>query len=56
MFFCDPSAEQWQQEQYELFHAELKRLHEQFDIPYLYLEWRAALQGLGIAAATSPGR
>jgi Fe-S-cluster containining protein len=43
IFFCDPTAGQWQQQQYELFHAELKQLHDRFEIPYFYVEWRFAL-------------
>jgi hypothetical protein len=46
LFFCDPTATLWQQEQYEKFHGQLKRLHEQFEVPYAYLEWRAALEVL----------
>jgi Fe-S-cluster containining protein len=48
IFFCDPSAERWQNEHYERFHAELKRLHETFDAPYCYVEWRQALRALGL--------
>jgi Fe-S-cluster containining protein len=48
IFYCDPSATDWQQRQYETFHAELKRLHEQFGVPYFYLEWRQALGILGV--------
>jgi Fe-S-cluster containining protein len=43
IFFCDPTATAWQQEQYELFHQELKQQHQRFDVPYFYVEWRAAL-------------
>jgi Fe-S-cluster containining protein len=43
IFFCDPTATQWQEHQYELFHAELKQLHETFGVPYSYVEWRQAL-------------
>jgi Fe-S-cluster containining protein len=43
IFFCDPTATDWQQQQYELFHQELKNLHERFNVPYFYVEWRAAL-------------
>ncbi len=50
LFFCDASAEAWQSALYERFHARLKRLHEQFGIPYRYLEWRQALQWAGLAA------
>ncbi len=48
MFFCDPTAAEWQNQAYERFHAELKALHEQFSVPYFYLEWRAALSALGL--------
>jgi Fe-S-cluster containining protein len=43
IFFCDATATEWQQEQYERFHARLKRLHGEMDVPYSYMEWRAAL-------------
>jgi Fe-S-cluster containining protein len=43
IFFCDPSATDWQHRQYERFHAELRRLHEQWEVPYFYVEWREAL-------------
>lgn len=43
VFFCDPSAEGWQQAQYERFHADLRRLHASAAIPYFYVEWREAL-------------
>ncbi|HUB24617.1 MAG TPA: hypothetical protein VL992_04235, partial [Tepidisphaeraceae bacterium] len=43
LFFCDASAAEWQEQQYEIFHARLKRLHESLEVPYAYLEWRIAL-------------
>ena len=46
MFYCDPTAVQWQQEQYEYFHARLQRLHEQLGVPYFYVEWRQALAAI----------
>jgi Fe-S-cluster containining protein len=46
MFFCDATSTQWQNEAYERFHAELKRLHERFEVPYIYMEWRQALRAL----------
>jgi Fe-S-cluster containining protein len=49
IFFCDTTATQWQQERYELFHAELKQLHERFDVPYFYVEWRSALAAIGVS-------
>lgn len=48
LFFCDPSAEQWMNDQYEQFHADLKRLHERLGVPYLYMEWRQALEAVGL--------
>lgn len=47
LFFCDQSSNDWQHEQYEIFHAKLKSLHESLDVPYQYVEWRAALKQLG---------
>jgi Fe-S-cluster containining protein len=49
IFFCDPSATDWQQEQYELYHRELKDLHRRFNVPYFYVEWRQALSALNIS-------
>ena len=48
IFFCDASSTEWQHEQYELFHRQLQELHQQFDIPYFYIEWRAALAAVGL--------
>lgn len=48
IFYCDPAAEDWQAEAYERFHAELKAIHDRFEIPYFYVEWRRALAALGI--------
>jgi Fe-S-cluster containining protein len=56
IFFCDPTATQWQNERYERFHAELKRLHAQLDVPYLYVEWRQALAALGLMPTGSRER
>jgi Fe-S-cluster containining protein len=46
MFFCDATATDWQQAAYERYHAKLKQLHEELEVPYVYLEWRQALQAL----------
>jgi Fe-S-cluster containining protein len=48
IFFCDPTAQDWQNEHYEWFHAELKRAHERLGIPYFYVEWRHALRAVGL--------
>jgi len=48
VFFCDQTATDWQNEQYEHFHAQLRRLHEELNVPYFYVEWRSALEILKI--------
>jgi hypothetical protein len=44
IFFCDPTAQLWQEQQYQSFHARLRTLHEDLQIPYYYVEWRQALK------------
>ncbi len=56
VFFCDSTATQWQQEQYEHFHEELKHLHEEMGVKYAYIEWRAALSCLGLGEFSDPSR
>jgi Fe-S-cluster containining protein len=46
IFFCDSNATEWQRNAYERFHARIKRLHEQLDVPYFYVEWREALRAI----------
>jgi Fe-S-cluster containining protein len=43
IYFCDATSTAWQQEAYEAFHGQLKRLHESLGVPYFYVEWRSAL-------------
>ena len=42
IFFCDPSADEWQSRQYERSHGQIKTLHDSLGIPYFYVEWREA--------------
>jgi Fe-S-cluster containining protein len=49
VFFCDSTSSEWQHQQYERFHCQLKRLHEELKVPYHYMEWREALRTLGLA-------
>jgi hypothetical protein len=44
IYFCDPTAQEWQQDVYERTHARLKAEHERLGVPYYYLEWRQALR------------
>ena len=48
VFFCDPASTQWQNDAYERFHAQLKRLHESLGVPYFYVEWRHGLRAVGL--------
>jgi Fe-S-cluster containining protein len=50
LFFCDPSAAEWQASEYESFHAKLKSLHAELGVPYAYLEWRTALRAVNFQA------
>jgi len=43
VYFCDRSAQQWQQELSELMLARIRALHERFKLPYAYGEWRELL-------------
>jgi Fe-S-cluster containining protein len=54
VFFCDETSADWQHTQYERFHAQIKRLHEELEVPYRYLEWRAALKELNLAIDPKP--
>lgn len=46
LFYCDPQAGPLLQGLYESCHQQIKRLHERLDIPYFYVEWRAALAAI----------
>lgn len=54
IFFCDATSTQWQQEQYEQFHAEIRALHDRLGVPYLYVEWREALRATSVIAECEP--
>jgi hypothetical protein len=56
VFFCDETSTDWQREQYGRFHAEFKRLHEEFRVPYYYIEWREALSAVQLISPTTAGR
>jgi Fe-S-cluster containining protein len=50
IFFCDATAAVWQAEQYERFHARIRKLHDDLNIPYFYVEWREGLRAAGLKA------
>lgn len=44
VYFCDQSAQQWQQDLSEQLIAEIRALHDRYQIEYRYGEWRQLLQ------------
>jgi Fe-S-cluster containining protein len=44
VYFCDRSAQEWQQDLSEKALDQVKRLHERRNLPYRYGEWRAMLE------------
>lgn len=52
IFFCDPTASDWQQDQYETFHLLLRQLHDELKIAYFYVEWREALRAVAMQFST----
>ncbi|MCC7144946.1 MAG: YkgJ family cysteine cluster protein [Phycisphaeraceae bacterium] len=44
IFFCEAGTADWQQQLYERFLGDIRRLHEDRRLPYQYMEWRAGLQ------------
>ncbi|MBI1368938.1 MAG: hypothetical protein GC162_09830 [Planctomycetes bacterium] len=44
IYYCDPAAKSWQNEVYEQYQNELRRLHDQRGLTYRYMEWRMGLE------------
>lgn len=44
VYFCDKSAQAWQQDLYERELTALRTLHDAEGIPYRYAEWRSLLE------------
>ncbi len=44
VYFCDKSAQEWQQDLSEKALDQVKRLHERRNLPYRYGEWRTMLE------------
>ena len=44
IYFCDPTADQWQQDLSERSLALIRAIHDRHDIPYRYGEWRSMLE------------
>jgi Fe-S-cluster containining protein len=46
VYFCDRSAQVWQQELYERELGEVRAIHDRFGVEYRYGEWRSMLTKL----------
>ncbi|MEM8757024.1 MAG: hypothetical protein AAGF47_04495 [Planctomycetota bacterium] len=54
VYFCDPTRERFVQDLAEHAAVRVRELHGEFDVPYLYAEWRGLLMAFaraGVAAA-----
>ncbi len=51
IFFCQQGTQAWQQDLYETYLAELRRLHDAHHLPYRYMDW---IVGLNEAAQAGP--
>ncbi len=55
IFYCDPAAQHWQGPMTEAYLTQLRMLHEQYEVPYVYADWMSvlrALQAHGLALKT----
>lgn len=43
VFFCQQGTQDWQQDIYEEFLAQLRKLHDDHQLEYRYMEWRQGL-------------
>lgn len=43
VYFCDPTAQDWQQDLCETLISQVRALHDRFELAYRYSEWRAVL-------------
>ncbi len=48
-YYCDPSAQDWQQELTERGLARIRAIHDRFGVEYRYGEWRDMLETLAPA-------
>jgi len=53
VYFCDPTATEWQQDLSERVQALLRSTHERHGVAYVYAEWRSLLAAF--AQENAPG-
>lgn len=53
IFYCDPEAQRWQPPLTERLLAELRTLHNELGVEYVYVDWMVALAALAGQARSS---
>ena len=54
LFFCDRTAQEWQNEVYERLLGELRTLHNRYGLEYRYGEWRSMMGSVMEQAELEP--
>ena len=55
VYYCDPTAQEWQHELSERMLGEVRAIHDRHGVPYLYAEWRTLLFALAPLTASGGG-
>jgi Fe-S-cluster containining protein len=53
IYFCDSASTVWQHEAYERLHRSIRDLHVELGVDYFYVEWRNALDVMGLLPTPS---
>jgi Fe-S-cluster containining protein len=43
VYFCQKGTQEWQNDLYEKYQRQVKAIHDEYGLPYLYAEWRGLL-------------
>lgn len=46
VFFCDPAAQGWQNPLSEALLGRLRVIHDELNVPYMYVDWMSAMRAL----------
>ncbi len=55
IYYCDPTAQHWQNDEYERQLGRLKAIGEVHGVPYAYVEWLSALERIAAAQPAKAG-
>lgn len=56
VYFCDADLQPWARGRYERFHEQIRRLHDDSGLPYVYVEITAAAADVLASFTTRPQR